>query len=365
MNNPKKGLINIRNNDNKCFLWCHVRPLNLVNDHLTRIKKEDKKIADALNYANINFPVSTKDYDKIEDQNDICINVFSNENKVFCRIYISKKSFDDCMNVLMIHEENKSHYVYIKDFNRLMFNKTKNGNKKWFCMHCLHHFSSENVLDKHKENCLVINREQRVELNEGFISFKNYLKQIHVPFKIYADFECILKKNKKYDENGDNDSSWSMKMQDHVPCGFGYEVVCVDDRFTKDVVIYRGKDCVNKFVDAISNEYEYCKGVMRDYFNKKLIMSMEEEEIFQKANKCWNCGKLFELIDEKVRDYCHIRGEFRGAAHFSCNASFKISKKVPVVFHNLKGYDGHLIMRGLSNFNVSIDVIPCRLESTW
>ena len=185
---------------------------------------------------------------------------------------------------------------------------------------------------------------------------------MQVPFKIYADFECILKKNKKCDENGNSDSSWSVKMQDHIPCGFGYKVVCVDDKFTKDIVIYRGKDCVDKFVDAILSEYEYCKSVMRDHFNKNLIMSMEEKEVFQKANKCCICGKLFELIDEKVRHHCHISSKFRGAAHFSRNANFKISKKVPVVFHNLKGYDGHLIMRGLSNFNVVIDVIPCGLE---
>ena len=76
-NNPEKGLINIRNNDNKCLLWCHVRHLNPINDHSTRIKKKkDKRIVDTLNYANINFPVSARDYGKIEDQNDICINLF-------------------------------------------------------------------------------------------------------------------------------------------------------------------------------------------------------------------------------------------------------------------------------------------------
>ena len=91
-------------------------------------------------------------------------------------------------------------------------------------------------------------------------------------------------------------------MKDHVTCGFGYKVVCVDDRFTKDIMIYRGKDCVDKFVDAILSEYEYCKSVIRDHFNKNLIMSMEEEEVSQKANKCCICGKLLELIDEKVRD---------------------------------------------------------------
>ena len=124
----------------------------------------------------------------------------------------------------------------------------------------------------------------------------------------------------------------------------------------------RGKDCVNRFISCILDEYEYCKRVCRDKFNKSLIMSAEEEEMFQSACSCWICGELFDLMDEKVRDHCHISGKFRGAAHFSCNANFKISKRVPVVFHNLKGYDGHLIMKELSNFDVNIDVIPCGLE---
>ena len=144
-------------------------------------------------------------------------------------------------------------------------------------------------------------------------------------------------------------------MQDHIHCGFGYKVVFVDDKFSKDIVVYRGKDCVNKFIDAILCEYEYCKGVMKDHFNKNLIMSMEEEEIFHNENKCWICDKLFDLMDEKVRDHYHISGKFRGAAQFSCNANFKISKKVPVVFHNL-------IIKELSNFDVVIDVIPCESE---
>ena len=101
---------------------------------------------------------------------------------------------------------------------------------------------------------------------------------------------------------------------------------------------------------------------MKDHFNNNLIMSIEEEELFQKANKCWICDKLFEVVDEKVRDHCHVSGKFRGAAHFSCNANFKITKKVPIIFHNLKGYDGHLIVNELSNFDVNIDVIPYGLE---
>ena len=72
---------------------------------------------------------------------------------------------------------------------------------------------------------------------------------------------------------------------------------------------------------------------------------------------------MFDLVDEKVRDYCHIFGKFRGAVHFSCKANLKVTKKVPIVFHNLKGYDGHLIIKEMSNFDVSIDVIPNGLEN--
>ena len=338
LNNPKKGLINLHNKDNRCFLWCHVRHLNLVNEHSTRINKKDKKIADTLNYSGISFPVSTKDYGLIQDQNDICINVFSYEDKIVCPIYISEKDFNNSMNVFMIHDEasktseDKFNYVFIKDFNKLMYNITKHKEKKWFCLRCLQNVSNKSVLDKHKENCLIINGKQKVELSNGYISFKNYSNKIKAPFKIYADFECILRNSKECGKIDDN-SSYSVKTHDHVPCGFVYKVVCIDDRFSKDVVIYRGReDCVNKFIDAILNESEYCKKIMKDHFNKNLIMSIEEEELFQKANKCWICDKLFELVVEKVRDYCHVTGKFRGAAQFSCNANFKTKKKVLVIF---------------------------------
>ena len=76
-------------------------------------------------------------------------------------------------------------------------------------------------------------------------------------------------------------------------------------------------------------------------YSQNLIMSAKEEEMFQWSNKCWICDKLFDFVDEKVSDHCHITGKCRGASHFSCNADLKITKKVPVVFHNLRGYDSH------------------------
>ena len=97
------------------------------------------------------------------------------------------------MDLLLLIDDDKSHYVCIKDFDRFIFHKTKHKNKKWFYRSCLQCFSSENVLTKHKEDCLSINGKQSVKLEEGIIEFENYFKQIPVPFKIYADFECNLR----------------------------------------------------------------------------------------------------------------------------------------------------------------------------
>ena len=156
------------------------------------------------------------------------------------------------MGVLLISDQNKSPYVYIKDFNRFMCNKTKNKNKKYFCKCCLQCFSSEKVLIEHKENCLIINAKQGVKLKSGSISFKNDFKRLLVPFKIYADFECLLKGVQSSDKNN---GSYTEKYQTHIPCSFAYQVACVDNKFNKRVVFYRGKmlvtDLLKQFLKSM------------------------------------------------------------------------------------------------------------------
>ena len=293
-------------------------------------------------------------------QDKICINVFCYEDKVVYPVYLSDQKFSDSMNLLLISDKFKSHYVFINDFDRFMFNKTKYKSKKHFCKNCLQCFGFEKILSEHKEDCLVINGKQSVKLESGFISFKNYSKQIPVPFKTYADFECILKKVES--DIVDDNSSYTKKYQDHIPCSFAYKVVCVDNKFSKKVFLYRGKDAVYRFIKSILSEYNYCRKVAKNYFDKNLIMSAEENERFEPSNICWICNKLFDISDDKVRDHCHITGKYRGAAHWSCNINLKITKKVFAVFHNLKKYCSHLIFKELSKFNVKISVIPNGLE---
>ena len=124
LKSPRKGLINIKNKDQKCFLWCHVRHINPSKEHPERIKKTDKKITEKLDYDGIEFPVQEKDFSKIEVKNNICINVFGYEDELVFPIYVSDQKFEDSMDLLLLTDDDRSRYVYIKDFDRFMFHKT-------------------------------------------------------------------------------------------------------------------------------------------------------------------------------------------------------------------------------------------------
>ena len=119
LKNPAKGLINIKNKANECFRSCHIRHLN-PQKKPQRIKKDDKRFIDGLDYTNIEFPVSQKHYNKIETQNSIRINVFGYGKGQPFPIHISKEGFEDQMNLLLITKDKKRHYVLIKDFSAVL-----------------------------------------------------------------------------------------------------------------------------------------------------------------------------------------------------------------------------------------------------
>ena len=274
-------------------MWCHVKHLNLNGAKLCRITKKDEEIVKDLNYTGVDFPVSKKDYGKIEVLSKICVNIFCLENEIIYPVYLFNQCFNDCLDLLLISNDFANYYVYIKDFNRLMFNETRHKGKKYFCKSCLQCFSSEKVLKEHKEDCLMINGKQNVKLEKEFIEFKNFIRRIQIPFKIYADFECLLK---SCDVGINNDCfSYTRIYQDNIPCSFAHKVVCFDDKFSKDIVMYRGKNAVFKFIQCIFKEYDYCRSVMKKYFNKNLIMTAEENEEFERSNICWICGKSIDF----------------------------------------------------------------------
>ena len=115
--------------------------------------------------------------------------------------------------------------------------------------------------------------------------------------------------------------SYTSQYQDCVPSSFACKLVCVNDKFSKYIVLYRGKNAVLKFIQCIFKEYSYCKDVIKKHFNKNLVMTAEQNEEFERSNICWICIKLIDIGDNKVRDHDYTKNgnNYRGAAHWSCN----------------------------------------------
>ena len=143
--------------------------------------------------------------------------------------------------------------------------------------------------------------------------------------------------------------SYTEAYQTHEDCGYGYKVVCCyDDKYSKHTRIYRSENAVYKFMEKMLEEVECCKAVIKKHFNKPLVMTEVDEQHFKTMDGCHICGEKYTDKDVRVRDHCHITGKFRGSAHQECNLKLRIKPediKIPVIFHNLRGYDSHFIMQ--------------------
>ena len=125
-------------------------------------------------------------------------------------------------------------------------------------------------------------------------------------------------------------------------------IKCVDNKFSNDFKLYLGEDAVYNFISSMIKESKYCSDVMKKYFNKEPVMTKKDNEDFEESTKFQICDNKY-IDDIKGRDHCRTTGKYRSSAHRDCNINVKLSHKVPVVFHNLKNYDLHLIMQELGN----------------
>ena len=173
--------------------------------------------------------------------------------------------------------EEKSHNVFIKDFNRLMCSevKTQNQHKKHFCMSCLQNFTTKEISNNHRERYLLINDTQAIKYETGIIKFNNYEKQIPIPFKIYADTECLLKRINI------SEGKYTKFYQKHIPNSIGAKLVCIDDRFTLPTNIFEGKNFINNFIKWIFKQQQRINQIINNHFDKKLKMTIEDENNYQ------------------------------------------------------------------------------------
>ena len=351
----KKGVINIKNEDNQCFKWCVVRALNPVDQNSNRLTKELVKQSKSLNWNGLKFPVGLKAIKIFETNNpSISINVFGFEDEVY-PLKISKEKRINNIDLLWISDEKKQHYCVIKDLSKFLRSSlTKHHETVEICRSCLNHFP-KGKLKNHEEYCFQ-NETIKIEMpkEESSISFMHHNRSIKVPFVVYADFEAFTKEIKTIPQN--DRVAFTQKYQHHQPSGFCYKIV---GQNIKRCVLFRAaknEDVSRKFVEMLEEDI---KKIFQQFnFSKKMVISSQEQKDFLNAEFCWICQKNFKKDEKKVRDHDHFTGKFRGAAHNKCNLQFKKPQFTPVIFHNLSGYDAHLFVKNLGVSEGNIKCIP-------
>ena len=352
----KHAIVNVQNRDRKCFMWSMLAALHPTERNTERIGKYVEN-ANELTFENITFPVKIKDIHRFEIQNKISVNVLGFEKGNLYPVHVTKERFDQHVNLLLLSDGKKSHYCWIKSMSRLLGHQNSDGHRYHYCIYCLQGFTSHCVIEKHQTYCKDHNA-QRVELPkeaDKWLYYKDVRKQLKVPFIIYADFESF-----QIPISGcENDpaSSFTEKSTHHVPSSFAYKVVGLNHELSKKPVVYRGPGVAEKFVDCMLQEM----GEIEEKFKHVEPMIMTKDwRSFHKASRCHICGK--DLGADKVRDHDHMTGRFRGAAHNECNLNYKFTGKIPVIFHNLRGYDSHLIMSAIGKTNKKINCIANNME---
>ena len=120
--------------------------------------------------------------------------------------------------------------------------------------------------------------------------------------------------------------------------------------------VFTGSNCIKEFIEWVFEQEKYCNQIINKHFNKKLKITIADEENYQNPQ---NCDQKIINNKDQIRHHCHITGRFREAAHKKCNSKLRIPKNIPIIFHNLEGYDGHLTFRELNSFkDIDIQVIP-------
>jgi hypothetical protein len=338
------------------------------------------------NFEGVEFPVSLKDIAKFEELNKVSINVYGLEQiykngrsiyEVIGPLHFCKVRYDMHINLLLLStrdDENnvKNHYCYISDLSRLVSSQISNHeHKKYFCDGCLQYFRTSDTLQQHEQNdCNFIRNDFPSKqfivdkfgnnVPENILKFENIHKQMKVPFIVYADFECALKPIQNDIEHVSE--SYTLKKFEHIPHSFAYYIKCsFDDKISK-LHLYRGVDCVKRFIDDLENDIRYLYLTHLKDITPMSKLTDSQIEIYNKSTHCHICKKIFINNFDKVKDHCHITGDFRGAAHAICNLNYKIPQYIPIVMHNLKHYDSHLFIKSLCSEKEGIDVIPVNKE---
>ncbi|XP_065193177.1 uncharacterized protein LOC135824374 [Sycon ciliatum] len=322
----KKAIINVKNNDDRCLMWALLSAMHPIDNNPQRVSRYTQYV-DELRFDGVMFPATLSDVPKVELQNGLAINVFGYEGNLY-PLYLSERQ-ETPIN-LLLHD---NHFTWIKNFSRACENKNKRATH--YCFRCLSAHKTADSLQHHSERCQVMKPVPVVmpTAKDSILKYTNLKHRMVAPYIIYADTEAIIEPMEE--QHG----SSTVRTARHVPCSIRYAAI----RSNGEV---RGEfdDCSENAIHNFFDSLKELEGSIQEDLAdiRPIRMTAELELEFQNAVNCWICDEV--LGEDRVRDHDHLTGNYRGAAHYQCNIQLSIypdRQIIPVVFHNLKGYDAH------------------------
>ncbi|KAL4135464.1 hypothetical protein QTP88_007070 [Uroleucon formosanum] len=379
----KHAIINVKNKDDKLKTTDvpkFVKRTKDISINIYYLKKKGKN-------THITVPLEIT---KIEKTNHIDL----------LYLTVDDKDIDDENNM------NKGHYCWIKNLWKLCGSQmTKDGHKRFLCKMCLNSFDTENKLNDHKHYC-ANNKATIIVLPKSYnktLEFEKYNNSLRAPFIIYADFEATLQPI--YTCKPSDKEAFTNCYQKHIPNNFCYYIKYSNGDYTPPVE-YSGPNVAQEFYECIKDEE---KAISKIYDKIVPIETLNAEQLnkHNKSDKCHICEryllelppilekkfkiikgvieyyKQFKIVEDdavkklklyedklkneienknknmqKVRDHDYLTGEYRGVAHSICNLNYQNPRFIPIVFHNLSGYDAHLFIKEFGNDDKQIKLIP-------
>ncbi|XP_070170874.1 uncharacterized protein [Polyergus mexicanus] len=317
----KRAVINVQSNDNACFAWAVVAALYPAEKNAGR-ESSYPHYTTVLNLKGVKFPMSLNKITRFERINDISINVYTvrskKEGKGGCRVVplrLTDDKKDRHVNLLYFNDttrrDDATHFAWIKNLSRLVGSQLSGRrHKSHICDRCMHYFRTSDKLSAHSVDCGRMN-ECAIVLptkDDKWLEFRNYSRKERLPFVVYADLKCVLKK--KEERRTSNTSI----VQHHEVYSAGYYARCALDGVSSTYRAYRGENCVLWFVKELHDLALRAKTIL-DIDAPMTNLTSDEWERFINATRCSICEKPFELGDARVRDHCHLTGRYRGPAH--------------------------------------------------
>ncbi len=350
-----KFVLNIESIDDTCFELCLAAALYPVSQNRNRAASYRGSIHKIM-MGNISHPVSMKDIPRVEEMNEVKINVFDYDDNVL-PVYLSQKTYAKEVNLLLYD----NHYFLITNIHSFLSSilgySSKSG-KHFFCLNCLQKFKTEQKLKEHQILCLT-HKAQILRLpsdDKKTVKFKNWEKKLFSPVVIYYDTEAYLRKV--------NDEK---VINRHEINSFAMLIVWRNQMIKPKLILYKGEGVIDEFMRVLQREYEIIHSILSNVEPMNILSDFEKAKLMQEK-VCSICLQPFSVDDKPHIDHDHLTGSVRGLAHAECNLKFSFKKKgeryeIPVIAHGGSSYDLHHIIQNLhGNANRKITCVPHTAE---